>query len=230
MTPTWWRTTSRSIRWSRVVNGQLDVAAIWGPFAGYYKTVKKAPLVIQPVNLMDDAVPMEFDMALAVRMRKPRPARQGRGGHEEGEGQDPRDPGRFRRAAGEMRVCLIDGDLPAHGPYAPAKPHPVTADTQGVTIAQLDEWLKHGAKVNDEFNNALIADDMVRVSYLLEKRHANINARDLQGYTPLLNAIRKTSLNMVKYLFAHKAMSTERTATGWTPVMTAAPGWMTATW
>jgi quinoprotein dehydrogenase-associated probable ABC transporter substrate-binding protein len=208
----------------QVVNGQLDVAAIWGPFAGYYKTVKKAPLVVQPVNLMDDAVPMEFDMALAVRMRN-------RDLHDKVEAAMKKEKDKIHAILVDFGVplvkcdtCLIDGDLPAHGPYAPAKPHPVTADTQGVTIAQLDEWLKHGAKVNDEFNNAVIADDMVRVSYLLEKRHANINARDLQGYTPLLNAIRKTSLNMVKYLVAHKANVNGTDSDGWTPVMTAA--WM----
>ncbi|MDB5976819.1 MAG: hypothetical protein JWR07_3579, partial [Nevskia sp.] len=178
----------------------------------------------QPVNLMDDAVPMEFDMALAVRMRN-------RDLHDKVEAAMKKEKDKIRAILVDFGVplvkcesCLIDGDLPAHGPYAPAKPHPVTADTQGVTIAQLDEWLKHGAKVNDEFNNAVIADDMVRVSYLLEKRHANINARDLQGYTPLLNAIRKTSLNMVKYLVAHKANVNGTDSDGWTPVMTAA--WM----
>ena len=29
---------------SQVVDGSLDVAAVWGPFAGYYKAVKKAPI------------------------------------------------------------------------------------------------------------------------------------------------------------------------------------------
>jgi hypothetical protein len=52
---------------TRGVDGKLDVAAAWGPFAGYYKAMKHAPLTIQPVNLMEDAVPMEYDMAFAVR-------------------------------------------------------------------------------------------------------------------------------------------------------------------
>ena len=50
----------------QVIDGELDVAAAWGPMAGYYKTMLRAPLIIQPVNLMEDKVPMEFDMALAV--------------------------------------------------------------------------------------------------------------------------------------------------------------------
>ena len=208
----------------QVIDGQLDVAAVWGPFAGYYKAMKQAPLVILPVNLMDDAVPMEFDMALAVRSRN-------RDLHDKVEAAMKKEKDKIRAILVDFGVplvkcdaCLISGDLPSHGPYAPAKPHPVTADTQSVTIAQLDDWLKHGAKVNDELNNAVIADDMVRVGYLLEKKHANVNTRDLQGYTPLLNAIRKTSLNMAKYLIGHKADVNGTDSDGWTPLMTAA--WM----
>ena len=39
--------------WSvqKVLDGELDVAAVWGPFAGWLKTMKHEPLTIQPVNL-----------------------------------------------------------------------------------------------------------------------------------------------------------------------------------
>jgi len=36
-----------------VIDGKLDCAAGVGPFAGYYKAMKRAPLTIQPVNLME---------------------------------------------------------------------------------------------------------------------------------------------------------------------------------
>src|SRR5207244_1428272 len=55
----------------QVVDGNLDVAAAWGPMVGYYKAVAHAPLIIQPVNLLEDEVPMEFDMALAVPRGRP---------------------------------------------------------------------------------------------------------------------------------------------------------------
>ncbi len=42
-----------------------------------------------------------------------------------------------------------------------------------VSIAQLNDWLAHGANVNVELNNAVMADDQVRVAYLLEKKHAS---------------------------------------------------------
>src|ERR1700738_3834300 len=43
----------------QVIDGTLDVAAAWGPMAGYYKTVLHAPLTIRPANLMEDKVPLE---------------------------------------------------------------------------------------------------------------------------------------------------------------------------
>jgi len=43
----------------QVIDGSLDVAAAWGPMAGYYRAVAHAPLIIQPVNLMEDKVPMD---------------------------------------------------------------------------------------------------------------------------------------------------------------------------
>ena len=55
----------------QVIDGALDVAAVWGPMAGYYPAVLHAPITVQPVNLMEDAVPLEFDMALAVPRGRP---------------------------------------------------------------------------------------------------------------------------------------------------------------
>ena len=55
----------------QVIDKKLDVAGVWGPMAGYYKSIKKAPLVIQPVNLMEDNIPLEFDMAFATARGRP---------------------------------------------------------------------------------------------------------------------------------------------------------------
>src|SRR5690606_36552219 len=51
----------------RMLDGELDVAAVFGPFAGWVKTMKGEPVTIQPINLDDDTVPLEFDLALGVR-------------------------------------------------------------------------------------------------------------------------------------------------------------------
>jgi quinoprotein dehydrogenase-associated probable ABC transporter substrate-binding protein len=208
----------------QVIDGKLDVAAVWGPLAGYYKAVKQAPLVIQPVNLMDDYVPLQFDMALAVR----------RADHDLQQ--------RLEQAMHEQRAalravltefgvplvscdtCVVSGDLPTHGPYKASEPARPSRAAPAVSIAQLNEWLAHGANLNTELSNAVLADDQVRVRYLLEQKHASLTALDLQGETPLHHALQLRSSEMVAFLIAHGADVNQRDRDGWTPLMTAAYG------
>jgi len=206
-----------------VVDGKLDVAAVWGPFAGYYKAMKNAPIIVQPVNLMEDAVPMEFDMALAVRnsdhdlLAKLQQALL-----------DKRDT--IHQILTDFGVplvkcddCLVNGDLPSHGPYKPVEAPPEPADTKPVvTIAMLNDWLAHGANVNSELNNAVVADDPVRVKYLLEKKHAAIDAQDPQGETPLHHALVRRLEPMIMLLLDHGASVSATDRDGWSPLMTAA--------
>lgn len=206
----------------QVIDGKLDVAAVWGPMAGWYKSVKHAPLAIVPVNVMDDATPLEFDMAIAVR-RDDHPLRQRL------EQALHRERNALRAILLEYDVplvkcdtCLISGDLPAHGPYAPPRPRTPSAAGPSVSIAQLDQWLAAGASVNAELNDAVMADDQARVSYLLEKRHASIGAQDALGETPLHHALMARSPAMVKLLLDHGANVNQRDRDGWTPLMTAA--------
>jgi len=205
----------------QVIDGELDVAAVWGPLAGYYKAVKKAPLTIQPANLMDDVVPLEFDMAIALRRNdKDLQHRLEQAMHERREG--------ISSVLHEFGVplvrcdsCLVSGDLPAHGPYAPP-PKQKTAARQTVSIATLDDWLAHGADVTVELNDAVMADDRQRVAYLLDKKHASVTAHDLQGETPLHHAVTQGSPEMVTYLIARGADVNERDRDGWTPILSAA--------
>jgi ankyrin repeat protein len=205
----------------QVVDGDLDVAAVWGPFAGYYKTVKHAPLEVTPVNLMDDSVPLEFDMTLGVRTRD-------KNFRDRIDDAVKQHKDQIRAILVDFGVplvkcddCIIDGDLPSHGPYQ-EKPQYHGPAIQNVTIAMLQDWLAHGASPIVELNNAVVADDPVRVKYLVEKKHVNVNAKDQQGYTPLLNAVRRKSMSMVTYLVDHKADVTKTDSDGWTPMMTAA--------
>ncbi len=208
----------------QVLDGKLDVAAAWGPLAGYYKVVKQAPLTIQPANLMDDYVPLEFDLGLAVR----------RNDHElqrrlEQAMHEQRDA--LRTVLTEFGVplvscdtCVVSGDLPAHGPYKTREPARPAHAAPAVSIAQLNDWLAHGANVNTELNNAVLAEDKVRVSYLLDKKHASLSALDLQGETPLHHALQLRSSDMVAFLIGRGADVNQRDRDGWTPLMTAAYG------
>jgi quinoprotein dehydrogenase-associated probable ABC transporter substrate-binding protein len=206
-----------------VIDGKLDIAATWGPFAGWYKAMKNAPIIIQPVNLMEDAVPMEFDMALAVRnndhdlLAKLQQALI-----------DQRDAIHtiltdFGVPLVKCDTCLISGDLPSHGPYKPEAPLPPDRNAKpAVSIATLNSWLAHGANVNEELNNAVVADDAVRVTYLLEKKHAAIDSQDLQGETPLHHALVRRLQPMIKLLLDHGASVGAKDRDGWSPLMTAA--------
>jgi quinoprotein dehydrogenase-associated probable ABC transporter substrate-binding protein len=208
----------------QVIDGKLDVAAVWGPLAGYYKAVKRAPLTIQPVNLMDDYVPLQFDMALAVRrsdhdlqqrleqvMHEQRAALQA-------------ILAEFGVPLVSCDTCIVSGDLPAHGPYKAREPMRPSRGAPAVSIAQLNEWLAHGANVDTELNNAVLADDQARVRYLLEEKRASLTALDLQGETPLHHALQLRSSDMVAFLIARGADVNQRDRDGWTPLMTAAYG------
>lgn len=207
----------------QVLDGKIDIAAVWGPFAGYYQAMKHAPIALQPVNLMDDAVPLEFDMAVAVRTSdKDLQAQLERALHAE------RDAVRsilteFGVPLVRCDTCLVSGDLPSHGPYAPPQRAAESVSrTPAVSVAQLNEWLAHGANVNVELNNAVLAGDRVRIAYLLDKKHAPIDAQDLQGETALQIAIRQKSEPLVRYLLEHGAGVAVPDRDGWTPLMTAA--------
>jgi quinoprotein dehydrogenase-associated probable ABC transporter substrate-binding protein len=207
----------------QVIDGTLDVAAAWGPMAGYYKTVKHAALTIEPANVLDDTTPLEFDMAIAVRREDHQLAeRLDRAMHQEREAllailNDYGVP------LVKCSECIISGDLPSHGPYAPPKPEaPSRPTTPTVSIARLNGWLANGASVTEELNNAVMADDPVRVRYLLEQKHASVEAMDLQGETPLHHALMQRSPTMVAFLIAHGADVNHRDRDGWTPLMQAA--------
>jgi quinoprotein dehydrogenase-associated probable ABC transporter substrate-binding protein len=206
-----------------VIDGTLDVAAVWGPMAGYYKVMKHAPLTIRPVNLMDDATPLEFDMAIAVRREDHELAqRLDQAMHQE------RDAllailNDYGVPLVKCSECIISGDLPSHGPYAAPKPEaPAPTTTPTVSIARLNAWLASGASVSEELNDAVMAGDQARVRYLLEQKHASVEATDLQGETPLHHALIQQSPSMVALLIAHGANVNQVDRDGWTALMHAA--------
>lgn len=205
-----------------VVDGKLDIAAVWGPFAGW--VVKHgAPLTLTPANLMSDDVALEFSLALGVRkndvvlkyalddaLKKVQP--------------------QIRAILDEYGVplvacsdCIVDGDLPSHGTYLqqsgqasqkrfvevtprsaieldPARASP----DQLMTIARVRDALSRGADVDEEFENAILASDTARAAFLLEQG-ASIDRRDKLGSPPLITAAKGRDVPMMVFLLDHGA-------------------------
>lgn len=211
----------------QVIDGALDVAAAWGPMAGYYKAVLHAPLIIQPVNTMEDKVPMEFDMALAVPRGRPDVKAAIEQALDQRKSEIHQILTDFGVPLVKCDACLISGDLPAHGPYEAAKPDvqraAVDEKAQRARMADLKKWLAAGANPDDELANAIVADDLDRVRYLVG-HGAHVNAVDGEGYPPLVNAARFGFTTVATYLLEHKADPNQPDRSGWTPLMYAAWG------
>jgi len=211
----------------QVIDGSLDVAAAWGPMAGYYKTVLHAPLAILPANLMEDQVPMEFDMTLAVPRGRP----DIKAAVEAAVAEHGKDIRQILVDFGVPLIrcdeCTVSGDLPSHGPYkAPAPAVQTAAETAKIhaaRMADLKKWLAEGANPDDELNNAIVADDVDRVGYLLA-HGAHADRQDGDGYTPLISAVRSGFVGVATYLVEHKADANLTDRSGWTPLMWATWG------
>lgn len=217
----------------QVIDGELDVAAAWGPMAGYYKTMLHAPLIIQPVNLWEDKVPMEFDMALAVPRGRTDIKAAIEAAVAEHRGEIKQILEDFGVPLVKCDSCSVSGDLASHGPYLPDKPEVQTAaaaaaervdaKARAARMADLKQWLAHGANPDDELNNAIVADDLDRVRYLVG-HGAHVDAVDGEGYPALINASRYGFKDVATYLVEHKASTNTSDRTGWTPLMYGAWG------
>ncbi|HEX4151361.1 MAG TPA: quinoprotein dehydrogenase-associated putative ABC transporter substrate-binding protein [Steroidobacteraceae bacterium] len=209
----------------QVIDGALDIAAIWGPMAGYYKTIEHAPLIIQPVNLMEDKVPMEFDLSLAVPRGRLDVKKAVEGALEQHKAEIKQILIDYGVPLVQCGDCLISGDLPSHGPYK-AQPPPVESAAnieklRHERMADLKKWLAQGANPTDELNDAIVADDMDRVRYLV--RHgAKLDFLDGEGNTALINAARFGYVDVVEYLLAHHVDVKQTDRNHWTPLMYAA--------
>jgi quinoprotein dehydrogenase-associated probable ABC transporter substrate-binding protein len=53
-----------------VANGDIDVAVIWGPIAGYAARLQKTPLVVVPLPAKEDSVSLAFNVSMGIRRRE----------------------------------------------------------------------------------------------------------------------------------------------------------------
>lgn len=218
----------------KLVDGSLDVAGVWGPFAGWFQKVKGAPITVQPVNLMDDDIPLEFSLSIGVQntdvvlkfvldhalMAK----------KEEIE----KILADYGVPLVQCSDCVAAGNLPSHGSYdkalekkyeerylKSATPRPATAaasEDQVVSKKRLEEWLAAGADVNAELGNAVMAFDPERVKFLISKG-ADVDKLNDNGYAPLHTAARSRNSDLVKLLLENKADPNLPDSDGMTPLV-----------
>jgi len=194
----------------RAMDGDIDVAGVYGPFAGWVKTMKHEPITIQPVNLDDDTVPLEFEMAIGVRKTDAFLKYMLEFALEDNAEQVGKILKDYGVPLVQCSKCVVPGDLPAHGSYIKladqkfeARPDLASPD-QIVTKEKLEGWLAAGADIDQELSNAIIAGDMDRIKFLLSKG-ADVNKQDSQGWTPLANAARQRKDKVAALLIEHGA-------------------------
>lgn len=213
-----------SYQLQQVINGELDIAAAWGPMAGYYQSILKAPLIILPVNTMEDREQMEFNMALAVPRGRPDVKAAIEQAIEQHQSEIHQILSDYGVPLVKCEECYVSGNLPSHGPYQEAKPElqaVIDVKEQRARLAGLKKALAQGANPDDEMNNAIVADDLGRVNYLAA-HGAHIDALDGEGHPPLVNAARFGFTSLATFMVDHKANPNTADRTGWTPLMYAA--------
>ncbi|MGH9466436.1 MAG: quinoprotein dehydrogenase-associated putative ABC transporter substrate-binding protein, partial [Terriglobales bacterium] len=204
-----------------VADGKLDIAAAWGPMAGWLKTMKGEPLTLQPTNLMDSNIPMEFSLGIGM----PQKDVVLKFALDDALRAHRVEIEAILRKYGVPLVncadCLVPGNLAAHGSYM----RQMTAAESGsavthwaVSRAQVDRWLAQGSSVNKELFDAVISNDVDRAAYLIG-RGADVNRLSNLGMSPLTVASRAGCLPMVKLLLAHGAKINEVDSDGSTPLM-----------
>jgi mxaJ protein len=53
-----------------VARGDVDVAIVWGPFAGYFAGREKVPMILTPVTPAVDPPGLPFSFAISVGVRR----------------------------------------------------------------------------------------------------------------------------------------------------------------
>jgi quinoprotein dehydrogenase-associated probable ABC transporter substrate-binding protein len=207
----------------QVVDGKLDAAAVWGPFAGWVKA-KGEPITIQPMNLWEDTIPLEFDLGIGVRKTDVMLKYILDFAIEDHKTDIQKILNDYGVPLVQCSRCVVEGTLPAHGSYnkvvqATELP-PLPAAEEAATLKSLKARLAAGADPSAELSDAIDADDAARVK-LLASHGADVNKRDLQGYTPLTSAARQRYSDLVKLLLDLKADPNVRDRDNMTPLLEA---------
>ncbi len=216
-----------------MVDGEIDAAGVWGPFAGWVKK-NGAPLTLQPVNLLEDQVVLEFDLAFGVRTNDPILKYALDFALEASREEIRAILVEFGVPLVQCSTCVVDGDLPAHGTYfdrivdeADKRFTTVAAEEgrridvaladpgQVVTLEEVEADLAGGADVDDLLQRAVIASDEARIEALLA-RGGSIGRRSKQGTPPVITAAQSRDTDLVGFLLDRGADLEATDLAGWT--------------
>ncbi len=206
-----------------VVDGKLDAVAIWGPMAGWYVSMKNAPLTIKPLNTLEDNMPLEFELGIGMKKN----SHALKAGIEKAmlENKD-----QIRKILDDFGVplvqcdhCVVSGDLPSHGTYQTHVRRSLNTIKVKMTPpdeipALINAAVKSGSSLDQELINATLQTDTNRIEYLL-KHGADINAKDVEGMTSLMHAVKTTDLTLINGLLEYGADPNLQDNDGWTAAM-----------
>ncbi|PHS23327.1 MAG: hypothetical protein COA83_10195 [Methylophaga sp.] len=214
-----------------VVDGKLDVAAAWGPMAGWYNTEKTEggadkPLTLLPLNTIDTILPMEFELSIGMKKEDTKLMALIEAALVEKKDEIKQVLVDFGVPLVECDICIVSGDIPSHGPPKPqqhivAKYQATPQSKLAELPAAIDSALAGGSSLGEELLGAVAVKDFVKVDYLV-KRGADINARDTGELTPLMNAVKGGDYELVRSLLVHGSDVNAVDRDGWTAVMHAA--------
>lgn len=224
----------------KVVDGQLDIAGVWGPFAGFLITQKKQPIVLQPVNIMDDQVPLEFSVGIGVVKSNALLKYVLDVALNDNAKKIQKILEDYGVPLVKCSKCVVAGTLASHGSYfkrfkeagqkrftEKLSNSQVYIDKnladkkQIVSLKRLDNWLKDGADLNRELQNAVLASSFERIDFLIQNG-ADVNSKDHNGYPLLHNAARSRDTEIVNHLLKRNAQIDLKDKSGWTALMHAA--------
>ncbi|MDQ7072263.1 MAG: quinoprotein dehydrogenase-associated putative ABC transporter substrate-binding protein [Gammaproteobacteria bacterium] len=212
-----------------VVDGKLDVAAVWGPYAGWFNSKQLnagKPLALLPLNQVETILPMEFEMTIGLKKRDTALLAEVEQALLKSKNEIKQILMDFGVPLVECDVCIVSGDMPSHGPYKKqefisAKFQPTEQSNVAELPSIIDAALAGGSSLDEELLYAVLLKDFTKVEYLI-KRGADINATDSQGLTPLMTAVKGGNYDLVKLLLEYKADIDAVDADGWTATMHAA--------
>jgi ankyrin repeat protein len=209
-----------------VIDGKLDIAGAWGPLAGWYNAGNNKQLDLYYLNQFDTVLPMEFELAIGLKPTDVELRDRLNAVLEKEKGKIKEILMSFGVPLVECDFCVVSGDLPSHGPYKQPEPiiakyEPRKQSTKEELPAMIDKALAAGSNLDDELLNAVLAKDLTRVQYVID-RGANIDVQDANGLTPLMNSIKGGHLTLVKLLLKNAANPDAMDNDDWTALMHAA--------